>query len=254
MARAIHVFRTPDRFVAGTVGQPGNRTFYLQAVHDKRVVSVILEKQQVAVLAERIAALLLEINRRFGTPVPPETDVEDLSPLVTPVDAEFRVGTMGLGWDSEAETVVVELLAVSETEFDASVVLDDAEDGPDAVRVFLTPESARQFATRSNRVISGSAKHIASTSRSQGRPRCGISPTGHWQAANWLPTLSRMRSVGISCRTPSFATGRPDAACCSCGWTSRATRWAMSPNQVPTSSTSCPPDTSRPAFCRSCRR
>ena len=46
---------------------------------------------------------------------------------------------MGLGWDSEAETVVVELLAVSETEFDASVVLDDAEDGPDAVRVFLSP-------------------------------------------------------------------------------------------------------------------
>ena len=100
MPRAIHVFRTPDRFVAGTVGQPGNRTFYLQAVHDSRVISVILEKQQVAVLAERIAALLVEINRRFGTPLPPETEVEDLSPLVTPVDAEFRVGTMGLGWDS----------------------------------------------------------------------------------------------------------------------------------------------------------
>ena len=115
MARAIHVFRTPDRFVAGTVGQPGNRTFYLQAVHDARVVSVVLEKQQVAVLAERIGALLLEVNRRFGTPVPPETgEVEDLSPLVTPVDAEFRVGTMGLGWDSEAQTVVVELLAVTD--------------------------------------------------------------------------------------------------------------------------------------------
>jgi len=54
MSRAIHVFRSPDRFVAGTVGQPGNRTFYLQAVHDARVVSVVLEKQQVAVLAERI--------------------------------------------------------------------------------------------------------------------------------------------------------------------------------------------------------
>ncbi len=108
MARAIHVFRTPDRFVAGTVGQPGNRTFYLQAVHDKRVISVILEKQQVAVLAERIAALLTEINRRFGTPIPPDTgEVDDLLPLVTPVDAEFRVGTMGLGWDSEAQTVVV---------------------------------------------------------------------------------------------------------------------------------------------------
>ena len=53
--------------MAGTVGQPGNRTFYLQAVHDSRVISVMLEKQQVAVLAERIAALLIEINRRFGT-------------------------------------------------------------------------------------------------------------------------------------------------------------------------------------------
>jgi uncharacterized repeat protein (TIGR03847 family) len=51
MTRAIHVFRTPDRFVAGTVGQPGNRTFYLQAAHENRVVSVMLEKQQVAVLA-----------------------------------------------------------------------------------------------------------------------------------------------------------------------------------------------------------
>src|SRR3978361_146345 len=125
MSRAIHVFRSPDRFVVGTVGEPGNRTFYLQAVHDSRVVSVILEKQQVAVLAERIAALLLEINRRFGTPIPPVTgDIEDLSPLVTPVEAEFRVGTMGLGWDSEAQTVVVELLAVSDTEFDTTVLLD----------------------------------------------------------------------------------------------------------------------------------
>ena len=41
MSRAIHVFRSPDRFVAGTVGQPGNRTFYLQAVHEARVVSVV---------------------------------------------------------------------------------------------------------------------------------------------------------------------------------------------------------------------
>ncbi|HOW93877.1 MAG TPA: DUF3090 family protein, partial [Mycolicibacterium fallax] len=79
MARAIHVFRSPDRFVAGTVGEPGDRTFYLQVVRESRVVSVMLEKQQVAVLAERIAALLVEINRRFGTPLPPEiSDLGDL--------------------------------------------------------------------------------------------------------------------------------------------------------------------------------
>lgn len=172
MPRSIHVFRTPDRFVAGTVGEPGNRTFYLQAVHEKRVISVMLEKQQVAVLADRIGALLAEVHRRFGTPVPPEAEVTDLGPLITPLDAEFRVGTMGLGWDAEANSVVVELLAVSDTEFDASVILDDAEEGPDAVRVFLSPESAREFAARSHRVISA------------GRPPCPLcdeplDPAGH---------------------------------------------------------------------------
>jgi uncharacterized repeat protein (TIGR03847 family) len=173
MARAIHVFRTPDRFVAGTVGEPGNRTFYLQAVQDNRVISVMLEKQQVEMLAERVGALLVEINRRFGTPLPPEGGVEDLNPLTSPVDAEFRVGTMGLGWDAEAQSVVVELLAVSDIEYDASVILDDSDDGPDAVRVFLTPDSARQFATRSRLVASA------------GRPPCPLcdeplDPEGHF--------------------------------------------------------------------------
>ncbi|MEP9392453.1 DUF3090 domain-containing protein [Gordonia sp. VNQ95] len=163
MSRAIHVFRSPDRFVAGTVGQPGDRTFYLQAVHESRIVSVVLEKQQVQILAERIGALLEEIHRRFGTAIPPEADeVADLSPLVMPVDAEFRVGTMGLGWDAETEAVVVELLAITEGEFDESVVLDDTDEGPDAVRVFLSTLAAREFAARSTRVISA------------GRPPCPL--------------------------------------------------------------------------------
>ncbi|MCH5642818.1 MULTISPECIES: DUF3090 domain-containing protein [unclassified Gordonia (in: high G+C Gram-positive bacteria)] len=173
MSRAIHVFRSPDRFVAGTIGQPGDRTFYLQAVHETRIVSVMLEKQQVQILADRIGALLDEIHRRFGTPIPPETDqVDDLSPLVMPVDAEFRVGTMGLGWDAESEAVVVELLAITEGEFDESVVLDDTEEGPDAVRVFLSTEAAREFAARSSAVISAGRQPC---------PMCGepLDPDGH---------------------------------------------------------------------------
>lgn len=154
MPRAIHVFRTPDRFVAGTVGEPGDRSFFLQAVHDARVVSVALEKQQVQVLADRMGLLLDEVHRRFGAEVPPEeSEPEDTNPLLTPIDTEFRVGTMGLGWDADANAVVVELLAVSEAEVDESVVLDDTEEGPDAVRVFLTPVQAREFAARSERVI-----------------------------------------------------------------------------------------------------
>src|SRR5918911_2314372 len=139
MSRVIHVFRTPERFVAGTVGEPGDRTFYLQAIDEDKVVSVMLEKEQVAVLAERLSALLNEVVRRLGAEVFAEADeLVDTEPLRTPVEQEFRVGTMGLGWDIESRAIVVELLAVSEQEVDESMVLDDAEDGPDAVRVFLS--------------------------------------------------------------------------------------------------------------------
>lgn len=163
MPRAIHIFRTPDRFVAGTVGEPGDRSFYLQAVHEARVVSVLLEKQQVQVLADRMDLLLEEVARRFGAKVPPQvTEVKDIGPLLTPLDVEFRVGTMGLGWDSDSNAVVVELLAVTETEVDESLVLDDAEEGPDAVRVFLTPLQAREFALRSVKVVAA------------GRPPCPL--------------------------------------------------------------------------------
>jgi uncharacterized repeat protein (TIGR03847 family) len=174
MARVIHVFRQPDRFVAGTVGQPGDRTFYLQASESARTVSVALEKQQMAVLAERIGSLLEEVHRRFGAELPDETpsDLVDADPLNVPVEEEFRVGTMGLGWDAESRSIVVELLAVTEEEVDESVVLDDTEEGPDALRVFLSPLQAKAFADRAERVVSA------------GRPPCPLcaeplDPEGH---------------------------------------------------------------------------
>ena len=160
MARVIHVFRQPDLFVAGTVGEPGDRTFYLQATEDGRLVSVVLEKTQLSVLADRIGSLLEEVHRRFGAEVPesPPEELVDTEPLEVPVEEEFRVGTMGLGWDAESKAVVVELLAATEDEVDEAVVLDDTEEGPDAVRVFLTPPAARAFAHRADRVINAGRK------------------------------------------------------------------------------------------------
>jgi uncharacterized repeat protein (TIGR03847 family) len=152
MSRVIHVFRQPERFVAGTVGEPGDRSFYLQAIQEARTVSVLLEKQQVSVLAERITALLQEVARRFGSDVPEGTPDPDADPLAVPLEEEFRVGTMGLGWDADSRSIVVELLAVSEEEVDESVVLDDTEEGPDALRV--SPDQARAFAERAERVVS----------------------------------------------------------------------------------------------------
>lgn len=174
MARVIHVFRQPDRFVAGTVGPPGDRTFYLQAREDARTISVTIEKQQVAVLAERLTSLLEEIATRFGADTGADVtdDLIDTDPLDVPVEEEFRVGTMGLGWDAESKSVVIELLAITDTEIDEAVVLDDTEEGPDAVRVFLTPAAARAFAARADRVVNAGRKPC---------PLCGepLDPSGH---------------------------------------------------------------------------
>ncbi len=175
MSRAIHVFRQPDRFVAGTVGEPGDRSFYLQAEESSRTISVLLEKQQVSVLAERITALLGEVGKRFGEDAESVTPTEvasDSDPLSVPLEEEFRVGTMGLGWDADSSSIVVELLAVTEEEVDESVVLDDTEEGPDALRVFLSPSAAKAFADRAERVVSA------------GRPPCPLcaeplDPEGH---------------------------------------------------------------------------
>ena len=73
MAILVHRYDSPDRFVAGTVGQPGERTFFLQAREGNRITSVVVEKQQVSVLAEHLDKVLDEVLRRSGpaADVPP---------------------------------------------------------------------------------------------------------------------------------------------------------------------------------------
>lgn len=169
--RQLFVFDRPNRFIAGTVGTPGERTFYLQAVDGARVVSVALEKQQVVVLADRLEQLLNDIVERTGTAQPAtETDTEALD---QPIDEEFRVGAMGLAWDGDAGLVVIEAQApVEEPEVAEETLLEDVEDGPDALRVLIEPPSARAFVARARRLVSA------------GRPPCPLcgqplAPGGH---------------------------------------------------------------------------
>ena len=173
MPRQVFLFDPPERFVAGTVGQPGDRTFYLQASGGGRVVSVALEKAQVAVLAERLDELLEEVRRRGAgeIPVVAPRELEDTAPLDVPVEEEFRVGVLGLAWDGDAEQVVVEALAPSESD-DEVEMLSDADDGPDALRVRMTAAMARAFIVRAQRVVAA------------GRPPCPLcalplDPEGH---------------------------------------------------------------------------
>jgi uncharacterized repeat protein (TIGR03847 family) len=175
MTHQVYAFEPPERFVAGTVGPPGDRTFYLQARGEGRLVSVALEKVQVALLAEKLEELLSEAHRRFGVDVP-EVAIEpsDNEPLETPVDEEFRVGTLGLAYDVDTSTVVIEAIAAGEVEgVEAEPdVEEEVDEDLDRLRVRLTPQAVRAFVERARRVVAA------------GRPPCPLcgqplDPKGH---------------------------------------------------------------------------
>ncbi|MBO4209333.1 DUF3090 domain-containing protein [Micromonospora echinofusca] len=183
MSHQVHAFEPPERFVAGTVGPPGERTFFLQARGGGRLVSVALEKVQVSLLAEKLEELLAEATRRFGVELSDTPAVvSDNEPLDTPVDEEFRVGTLGLAYDVDTATVVIEAIAAGETaegelgddDLDDDEESDDDEpdDDLDRLRVRLTPQAVRAFIDRARRVVAA------------GRPPCPLcgqplDPAGH---------------------------------------------------------------------------
>ncbi len=184
MPRRRYVFDPPERFVAGTIGDPGNRTFFLQARDGGRVVSVALEKVQVAVLAERLGDLLGELERRGvphgGVEAMSRDEIagaavdDDAAPLDEPLVEAFRAGSLTLGWDPDAERVLLEARAQDEDgeAIDPDEDDDEDEDGPDLLRVRLTADAARSFVARAARVVAG------------GRPPCPLcgaplDPRGH---------------------------------------------------------------------------
>ena len=161
----VYFYDPPDRFVAGAVGQPGERTFYLQATASGRVTSVVLEKFQVSALAERIDELLDEVLRRTGgstaVPAAAPTALADDAPLDLPLLEDFRVGAIALAWDGDGGMVVIE--AQEESDDPPEPLSDEVPaDGPGVLRVRITPGAARAFAQRAARIVAA------------GRPPCPL--------------------------------------------------------------------------------
>ncbi|MEU4534774.1 DUF3090 domain-containing protein [Streptosporangium sp. NPDC023825] len=163
----------PERFVAGAVGQPGSRTFFLQARGQGRLTTVALEKFQVAALADRLDELLDEVLRRGegNVPVPAVAPaaLADNAPLDVPISEDFRVGVMALAWDPEAAQVVIEAKeAVPEDEeFEPSPLVE-----PTVLRVHISAGAARAFTKRAMALVAA------------GRPPCPLcaqplDPEGH---------------------------------------------------------------------------
>lgn len=158
----------PERFVVGTVGPPGQRVFYLQAHDGVRTTNAALEKEQVQVLAERLDSMLDLLTRRGvgggGVPLLPRASDEDADPLETPVEEDFRVATLRISWDGDAERVVIE---------GASEPADDGDElTGDVLVVRITGSAARAFVGRAQSVVAA------------GRPPCPfctlpLDPEGH---------------------------------------------------------------------------
>jgi len=186
MPKRVFSFDQPDRFICGALGQPGQRTFFLQASQGERVVSVALEKVQVAVLAERVAMLLVAL-REDGLKLADQT-IGPAPALTEPVVEEFRVGTLSLGWDGDQQRVVIEARQISDDDADDDADDDDDDEpvvaalspadvleGHDVVRVQLEPEAALAFASGAVAVVQAGRPPC---------PNCGepLEPTGHFCA------------------------------------------------------------------------
>jgi uncharacterized repeat protein (TIGR03847 family) len=170
----VFAYDPPERFVAGTVGEPGQRAFFLQAREGARLTTVALEKAQVAALAQRADEILDAVLRRGDTEVPALAPAElaDQAPLEGPIAPEFQVGTLALAWDEDDSRLVIEALAIApETEDESD---EDDEDGDllDRLIVRLAPGVAREFIRRSQALVAA------------GRPPCPfcqqpLDPQGH---------------------------------------------------------------------------
>ncbi|MBM3688342.1 MAG: DUF3090 family protein [Actinobacteria bacterium] len=165
MTRRILTFDAPRRFISGTVGMPGERTFYLQVAQGSELATVSLEKAQVALLADRLDELLDEAGASSAT------HSDDNEPLDVPFEEDFRVGALAMGWDPTLGRVVAEAHALMEGREPAELG-DDDDGAADTLRIILEPAMCRAFIRRSRALVAA------------GRPPCPfclqpLDPSGH---------------------------------------------------------------------------
>jgi len=157
-----HEFSRPERFIAGTVGEPGERAFYLQVRSSYRLFSVAVEKAQVQAIIARLDVMVAEI-RKSNPLISIEKFPTDDAPLESPVESEFQVGAMSLSWDEVSALICIELYELEEDEEDSS---------GEVVEINISLGMATAFTARSKAVVNAGRLPC---------PFCGIpiDPRGH---------------------------------------------------------------------------
>jgi uncharacterized repeat protein (TIGR03847 family) len=163
-----------DKLTAGAIGEPGRRTFYLQARSGPELVTVLVEKQQV----ELLAASILEILATVGAETAEGPGEAELA-LEDPVEPLFRAGRLSIGYEERRDLMLLEIEELEEEEEEA-----EEEEGPvelDEAEVSADLERIRLWATREQMLAL--SKHSAAVA-AQGRPKCQfcgnpLDPEGH---------------------------------------------------------------------------
>ena len=165
MSAEIIELEDVDGLGTGAVGEPGQRAFYIQARTEHTQLTVLVEKEQVDLLASEAVAFLDQIAERypempFDLPLPQSGLREPTVPL-------FRARLIGLGFDTERELVLIELRERPEDD-----EADDDENEGYVARIYATRAQVRAMAVRGAEAVAG------------GRPPCPLceqpmDPSGH---------------------------------------------------------------------------
>ncbi|CAN5599088.1 DUF3090 domain-containing protein [soil metagenome] len=138
----------PDIFTADYVGEPGKRSFYLQARGEEGLLSFPIEKQQVVVLAEKLRELLLLVDGD-DTVTSASAGRDPALAFTEPVSDETQVGTIGLAYEEDADLVVVLLQPLPEESDEDEVELDEAS----GVHLELRRDQVRAFVLHAIAVV-----------------------------------------------------------------------------------------------------
>lgn len=149
-----------DFITVGTVGPKGRRLFHLQAGRGNQIVSLTIEKEQARALTEALIEMLDDLTKHGELDLSPDTiEMTGLNmDLREPIEPQFRVAQIGLGYDKERDLVVLvaqEMLVVEEGQEDAENVesIDPVSIQPSVVRLWATRRQMRALTLHAEQVV-----------------------------------------------------------------------------------------------------
>jgi len=156
-----------DKITTGAVGEPGERTFFLQARSGDQLVTVLVEKEQVELLSASILEILSNVDQETGEG-PPEQELE----LETPLETIWRAGRLSIGYAEARDLMLLELEEATQPAEEESEEPAPEQPEPDRVRLWATREQMLAL-----------SRHGAAIA-ARGRPRCQfcgnpLDPEGH---------------------------------------------------------------------------